>query len=313
MNNHSSLQIAIVGTGGTGGILGTYLSRAGHQVTYIARGAHLAALQEKGLTLHTAHRGTIHLPQVKACTMDNYHATPDIMLICVKYYSLPDAIRFVRQHADKHTLIIPVLNVFGTGAVMQKALPHCTVLDGCIYIYGMVEAPGVIAQPAPILRLFYGFRNNQPHQLTDLANFFAQALQAAGIEAHYTSTIERDALQKFSFVSPLGAAGLYYNAVCGDFMQKGPKRELFAGLVKEIEDLGHAMGLSFPCDLVKENLQLLDAFTPDLHTSMQRDVAKGGPSEFSGLVHRAAALGQQYKTPMPLYDKLSHWGRKHQL
>ena len=307
------MNIVIVGTGGTGGILGTYLALAGHDLTFIARGAHLAALQKNGLTLRTSHRGDIRLQTVRACTMEEYSGCPDIMLVCVKYYSIPETIRLARRTAGKNTLIIPILNVFGTGEVMQQELPGLTVLDGCVYIYGMVAAPGIIAQPAPILRLFYGFRQNQPHSLQDLAAKFAGALQQAGIESRFTENIQRDALQKFSFVSPLGAAGLYFDAVCGNFLHEGPERTLFIGLVQEIERLGHAMELHFTTDLTAANLKLLDAFPPDLHTSMQRDVAKGGASEFAGLVHRVVSLAEHYKVSVPLYTKLSHWGHEHQI
>lgn len=307
------MKFAIVGTGGTGAILGTYLSLAGNDVTFIARGAHLEAMKKNGLLLRTSHRGDIHLQPIKTCTMGSYEDIPDVILICVKYYSIPEAIKFVRRAARPKTLVIPILNVFGTGEVMQKELPGITVCDGCVYIYGLPEAPGIVAQPSPILRLFYGFRNQQEDTLRPLAEKLAPVLNEAGIEGHFSSNIRRDALEKFSFVSPLGAAGLYFDAVCGDFCKAGPQRTMLTGLIQEIEALGHAMGIRFKEDLTAKNLQLLNAFTPDLHTSMQRDVARGGPSEFSGLVHRVAALGKKYYTSLPLYQKISDWGAEHHI
>ena len=307
------MKFAVVGAGGTGAILGTYLSLAGNDVTFIARGAHLEAMKKNGLLLRTSHRGDIHLQPVKACTMGAYEDTPDIILICVKYYSIPEAIKFVRRAAGRKTLVIPILNVFGTGEVMQKELPGITVLDGCVYIYGLPEAPGIVAQPSPILRLFYGFRNKQADTLRPLAERLASTLNEAGIEGHLSANIRRDALEKFSFVSPLGAAGLYFDAVCGDFCKDGPERTMLTGLIREIEKLGHAMGIHIEQDLAAKNLQLLHAFAPDLHTSMQRDVARGGPSEFNGLVHRVAALGKKYYISLPLYQKISDWGTEHHI
>ena len=304
------MKFVVLGAGGVGGIVGGYLALGGNEVTFIARGEHLAALKENGLMLRTAHRGDLPVPTAKACAIDEYKDTPDVIFVCFKYYSLPAAIEFVRKHAGENTLVIPLLNVFGTGAVMQKELPGATVLDGCVYIYGMVESPGVVAQPSKILRVFYGYRPGEPRKLEDLAKKLEPVLNEAGIEGHFTEQIQRDALQKFSYVSPLGAAGLYFDAVSGDFMRDGEPRDMFVGLVREIEALGHGMGIRFEKPLEEVNLKLMDSFTKDLRTSMQRDVAHGGPSEFDGLVHRVPVLGKEYHVPTPLYDKISAWGRE---
>ena len=307
------MKFALLGAGGVGGIVGGYLALAGNDVTFIARGKHLAAIKEKGLLLRTSHRGDLAVPTAKGCAIDEYDDTPDVIFVCFKYYSLPAAIEFAKRYAGDNTLVIPLLNVFGTGAVMQKELPGVTVLDGCVYIYGMVESPGIVAQPASILRVFYGFRPDMNRRLELLAEKLEPVLNKAGIEGHFTEQIQREALQKFSYVSPLGAAGLYFDAVSGDFLKEGEPRSLFVGLIKEIEALGNGMGIQFEKSLVDVNLKLMDSFTKDLTTSMQRDVAHGGPSEFDGLVHRVPRLGKEYHVPTPLYDKISDWGIKNNI
>ena len=307
------MKFAVLGAGGVGGTVGGYLALAGNDVTFIARGKHLAAIKEKGLLLRTSHRGDLAVPTAKGYAIDEYDDTPDVIFVCFKYYSLPAAIEFAKRYAGDNTLVIPLLNVFGTGAVMQKELPGVTVLDGCVYIYGMVESPGIVAQPASILRVFYGFRPEMNRRLELLAEKLEPVLNKAGIEGHFTEQIQREALQKFSYVSPLGAAGLYFDAVSGDFLKEGEPRSLFVGLIKEIEALGNGMGIQFEKSLVDVNLKLMDSFTKDLTTSMQRDVAHGGPSEFDGLVHRVPRLGKEYHVPTPLYDKISDWGIKNNI
>ena len=88
MTNHTYLKFAIFGVGGTGGVIGGYLANAGNDVTFLARGEHLAAMQANGLTIHTNHRGDIIIPKVKALNAADYHETPDVLFVCVKYYSL---------------------------------------------------------------------------------------------------------------------------------------------------------------------------------------------------------------------------------
>lgn len=309
------MKFVIFGSGGTGGVIGGYLAQAGNDVTFIARGEHLAAMQKNGLTIHTNHRGDLHIEAPKACRAEDYTGIPDIIFVCVKYYSLDSAIDFIRRVGSRDTLIIPILNVFGTGGVMQQELPGFTVLDGCIYVFAKRSAPGIIAQPQKILRVFYGFRRGQkmrPEEKAAAQNL-EPILRAADIHAHYSSDIERDALTKFSFVSPMGAVGLYYDCKSDDFKREGEIRNAFIAMVSEVKNLGEKMGVTFDRDLIKENLRLMDAFAPGLTTSMQRDVAAGGSSEFSGLVERISLLGKELAVPVPTYDKITAWGKEHHL
>ena len=304
------MKFAMFGAGGTGGVLGGYLALAGHDVTLIARGRHLEALQKDGLTIETAHRGVLHIKNVKAETAELYSETPDVLFVCCKYYGLADAIAFAKRAASENTLIVPILNVFGTGEVMQKELPGLTVLDGCIYIFGNLKAPGVLEQPQKILRVIFGFRPGQDKRLEEKAKALEKLLQDADIRGHYSLDIRRDALTKFGFVSPMGAAGLYHNVTSEAFQKEGAVRETFIGLIREVEALGKAMGIVFEKDLQESGIALIDAFKPGLKTSMQRDVEKGGASEFEGLVNSVVALGERYGVPVPLYKKISDWGRE---
>ena len=304
------MKFAMFGAGGTGGVLGGYLALAGYDVTLIARGRHLEALQKDGLTIETAHQGVLHIKNVKAETAELYSETPDVLFVCCKYYGLADAIAFAKRAASEDTLIVPILNVFGTGEVMQKELPGLTVLDGCIYIFGNLKAPGVLEQPQKILRVIFGFRPGQDKRLEEKAKALEKLLQDADIRGHYSLDIRRDALTKFGFVSPMGAAGLYHNVTSEAFQKEGAVRETFIGLIREVEALGKAMGIVFEKDLQESGIALIDAFKPGLKTSMQRDVEKGGASEFEGLVNSVVALGERYGVPVPLYKKISDWGRE---
>lgn len=303
------MKFTMFGAGGTGGVLGGYLALAGHDVTLIARGRHLAALQKDGLTIESAHRGTLHIKNVKAQTAESYAETPDVLFVCCKYYGLPDAVAFAKRAASPDTLIIPILNVFGTGEVMQKDLPGLTVLDGCIYIFGSIKAPGVLEQAQKILRVIFGFRPDEDKRLEEKAKALEKLLQEADIRGHYSLDIRRDALTKFGFVSPMGAAGLYHGVTSEAFLQDGAVRDTYLGLIREVEAVGKAMGVVFEKDLVETGVAFIDAFEPGLKTSMQRDVEKGGASEFDGLVNRMVALGDRYGVPVPLYKKISEWGR----
>ena len=304
------MKFCIFGAGGTGGVLAAYLAMAGNDVTVIARGAHLAAIQEQGLTLRTNHRGTEQIKSVKACTAEDYHDVPDVLLVCVKYYNIEDAIAFAKEKMTADVLLVPVLNVFGTGGVMQEKLPEFTCLDGCIYVMGEIASPGVIYQLDKMLRVIFGYRPQQEVRLLAKAQELEQVMQQAQIRAHFSDNIIRDALQKFAFVSPAAAAGAYFNATSEKFQVEGKERTMFIGLIKEVEALGKAMGITFESNLVETGLKIMDALKAGSTMSMQRDIQRGRNSEFAGLVERVVALGQEYGVAVPLYQQIADWGRQ---
>lgn len=157
------MKYAIIGAGGTGGILGFYMTKAGKDVTLIARGRHLAAMQESGLAVEKMWDGTTETIPVKAADMDHYSERPDVILVCVKGYSLEDTIPFIQRVENPSTIVIPVLNIYGTGAKMQEKLPNLLVTDGCIYVSANIKEPGVLIQHGKILRVVYGVREKEEY------------------------------------------------------------------------------------------------------------------------------------------------------
>ena len=156
----NSLKYVVLGAGGTGGPIGGYLTRAGKDVTLIARGRHLEAMKSDGLEIEL---GEEHfLASVKACSMEEYKETPDVIFVCVKGYSLDEAADFIKTTADPHTVVIPILNIYGTGGKLQEMLPDLTVTDGCIYIASQIKEPGKILMSGKIFRVVYGLRKGTP-------------------------------------------------------------------------------------------------------------------------------------------------------
>lgn len=297
------MKYAIIGAGGTGGILGFYMMKAGKDVTLIARGRHLAAMQESGLAVEKMWDGTTETIPVKAADMDHYSERPDVILVCVKGYSLEDTIPFIQRVANPSTIVIPVLNIYGTGAKMQEKLPNLLVTDGCIYVSANIKEPGVLIQHGKILRVVYGVREKEEYdpRLEEIKQDF----DVSGIDGVLSENIRRDALEKFSYVSPIGAAGLYYHATAADFQREGEEREAFKTMIREITALAEAMGVPFERDMVEVNLKILSTLASEATTSMQRDVMDGKSSEIDGLVYEVVCMGERYHVPVPMYEKVA--------
>ena len=311
------MKYIIIGAGGTGGILGFYMTKAGKDVTLIARNAPLEAMQKQGLSVEKMWTNETETIPVGAESMESYEAKgekADVILVCVKKYSLDSCIPFIQNISHENTIVVPVLNVYGTGAYLQEKLPKVLVTDGCIYVSANIKQAGVLLQHGEILRVFFGVREkedlkklngqlNGEYKAERLLKKIAQDFKDSGIDGILSDNIKRDALTKFSYVSPIGTAGLYLHAVAGDFQREGEARELFKTLIREIVTLANAMGITFEEDLVERNLKILSNLPEEATTSMQRDVIEGKQSEIDGLVYEVVRMAKKYGVEVPAYER----------
>ena len=289
------MRYLMIGAGGTGGFMAANMAEAGLDVAVIARGEHLRQIRAQGLELETPERGE-YTVQVKACSMEEYlgadgrnggaevsdRQAPDVIFVCVKGYSLEEAVCFIRRAAGEKTIVIPVLNIYGTGGRMQEKLPEILVTDGCIYISANISSPGHLKRHGDVFRVVFGLRRGQKaeeSQRERLRDVEAD-LRRAGIEGILSENIERDALLKFSYVSPQAGCGLYCHAEAGEIQKDDRMRGFFVQLVREVDAVAKAMGIDFGEDIVKRNLAILDALKPTASPPC-REIWKRGASQKS--------------------------------
>lgn len=304
------MKYLVIGAGGTGGGIGAYMARARKPVTLIARGKHLEALQSRGLRLESTAGDAPQTIPVRAFSMETYPEGehPDVIFVCVKGYSLDSVYPFISRIAKPETVVIPVLNIYGTGGRMQEKLPGLLVTDGCIYIAAEIREPGVILMKGSIFRVVFGTR--KPEEMRPVLKTIQQDLENSGITGILSDNIQRDALQKFSYVSPAAACGLYYDVSAGAMQKPGEIRDTFALLVHEIDCLAYAQGIRFKQDIVQNNLDILDHLTPDASTSMQRDIWAGKQSEIDGLIFEVIRTANKLGLRLPTYRKIGEELRK---
>ena len=301
------LKYLIAGTGGVGGSIAAFLALAGKDVTCIARGEHLAAIRENGLQLHSDLKGEYAL-RVPAYTAEEYTALvstsadykADVIFVCVKGYSVDSITELIKSAAHEHTVVIPILNVYGTGPRLQRLVPGVTVLDGCIYIVGFVSGRGEITQMGKIFRLVYG-----AHRSTIVSRETLEAvqrdLQESGIKADISDDIDRDTFVKWSFISAMAVTGAYYDVPMGEVQKPGEVRNTFIGLSQESAALGRKLGIAFKEDIVEYNLKVIDKLAPESTASMQKDMAKGHQSEVQGLLFDMITAAEEQGIEVPTY------------
>lgn len=302
------MQYLVVGAGGTGGMIAYKLAKGGQDVTLIARGAHLEKILNEGLKVHTQWDDAVDAVPVKAVTAENCGGPYDVIFICFKWYSIESALPIIERAADAHTVVIPILNIYGTGRMLQQKLPDKYILDGCIYVAASKEKPGQIFQFGKIMRIVFGPRQDQEKR--PVLEAIAAELDACGIEGKLSDHIEEEALEKFCYISPVGTASLYYDVTSGGFRTPGKPRDMLVELMREICAIGEAMGTPLPDDIVERNLEIVASLDPNNGTSMQRDVMAGHVSEMDGLVAEVLRMAKRYGVPVPAYEKAAALFRK---
>jgi len=264
-------------------------------------------MQEKGLAIETPEEQfTVH---PAASTMEDYMGAPDVIFVCLKGYSLEDAVPFLRRVTGKDTVVIPILNIYGTGGRLQKELPDTTVTDGCMYIVSEIKEPGIIRMNGRLFRVVYGLRRDAAADLRERVMPVLEQVKAdleqAKIRAVLSEKIEADALRKFTLISPMAAIGSAYGTTVRELQEGGAYRATFQNLIRELMAMAEKQQIPLPKDMAEKNLATVDAMAPDSTASMQRDVAAGKPSEADGLVYQVVRTAKSLGVPVPEYEKIA--------
>jgi 2-dehydropantoate 2-reductase len=283
------MRIAVVGAGGVGGTLGALLARQGQDVSFVARGAHLEALQARGLRLRGMH-GDFTLAPVRATSDPRQIGEVDVVLIAVKHYDLPSAMAAIPPLLGPSTTLVPLLNGIDAHEDLASAFGAAHVIGGSVRIVARVDSPGVIVQEGSLLRVVIGELDGS---ISDRAAALHGAWVDAGVEAVLSSQILSEMWSKFIYIASLGGLTALSGETADQIVSDTWLRGLFERAMREAEVVARAAGVPLPDDLLEGHLDLTASLPPGTMTSMQRDVAAGRRFEleaFSGAVVRRARI-----------------------
>ncbi|MBR2452134.1 MAG: 2-dehydropantoate 2-reductase [Rikenellaceae bacterium] len=294
-------KFLIVGTGGVGGTLASFLALSGVDVDCIARGEQLETMRRQGLHLKSGIMGE-HQVMLNAFTAEEYDRKADVIFVCVKGYSLDSVADVITRASKPDTLVIPILNVYGTGPRIARMVPSTvTVLDGLIYVAAYKSAVAEITQTGAMLKLIFGARPEQnvaPERLQEIS----EILTTAHITNKISEDINRDTFIKWSYISATNCAGLYHNVTMGGLQFPGEAQDMFCALSRESQAIGESLGIVFPQPMDVYNVKVASGINPESTASTQKDVAAGRQSEIKGMLFDMVELGQKQGIPTPTYD-----------
>ena len=299
------MKVLVVGMGGVGGYFGGILARhllagPGHEVTFVARGAHLEAIRENGLTLQTP-RGTFQIRPTRAVEDPRDAGPVDLVLLCVKTYDLDEAAAGLGSSAVEGTLVLPLQNGVAHRERVAAALPRALVCDACVYVVSSIAAPGVVLQQGSVAELAFGDGEKEPSErLLSLARLFDQA----GIQGRVSPEIASVVWTKFLFICPFGSVTSLLNKTVGEVLADPEGRRLVRSIQDEILSVAAGSGVHLPPGAVDATLELAGRLPFDTRPTLQRDLQAGRRNELDALCGEVARRARVQGSEAPVSERI---------
>jgi len=292
------MKIAIMGTGGTGGYYGGLLSRAGHAVTFIARGAHLASIRTNGLQVKSVH-GDFLVKPAQATDNPIDIGSVDLVLFCVKTPSTEQAAQVIRPIIAPHTVVMSLQNGIDAAERVGAMIGMQHMLGAATWISSAIESPGVVRHFSQFRRIAFGELDGQT---TQRAEIVLEALQSSGATVELSADIRKVLWTKFVFIAAVSAAGSLTRLDMGDDRAIPETRNLLTAIMREVEALARSQNIALEADVVEKSLAFIDASAPSIKPSMQRDIETGHVSELEAIIGIIGRKGRELNVPTPVAD-----------
>ncbi|MEO6810412.1 MAG: 2-dehydropantoate 2-reductase [Isosphaeraceae bacterium] len=295
------MRIVIVGAGGVGGYFGGLLARAGHEVVMLARGPHLAALQERGIEVRTPDETF----QVSVTATDDPKALgrADYVIVAVKGYSLSEVAHVVRTLAEAGSVIVPLLNGV---EVVDRLIGHGVlenqILGGLTSISAVRIGPGVVERLSPFQRVVVG---EVAGGTSDRVERIVEALRVSGAEAEASDDINAAIWRKFAFIASMAAACGVARLPIGPLQATELGRSVIDRLVREALAVGRSRGVALPETEADRILDLFATLPAAMKPSLLLDLEAGGPTEIDDLSGAVSRLGRQLGIETPSHDRVT--------
>jgi 2-dehydropantoate 2-reductase len=294
------MRIAVVGAGGVGGGFGAALAKAGADVTFIARGAHLAAMKSQGLKV-TGPRGDTHLVPTKATDNPADIGKVDIVLFCVKLWDVESAGAHIKPLIGPDTAVIPLQNGIDAPERLIPILGASAVMGGVAQISASIIAPGVIQQVGTFMRMIFGeFDGKRSKRAED---FLALCLKA-GFDATLSEQILTELWMKFILLASNASIMAATRQPIGKLRDDPDLRPVFLAAWQEVIDVGRARGVTLPADALDKILDFTSHAPPAMKASMALDLDRGNRLELPWLGGKVAELGLKLGVATPTHSMM---------
>lgn len=290
------MRIAIMGAGGVGGYYGGLLAAAGQEVNFIARGAHLEAIRDKGLQIKSVH-GDFTVSPAKVTDRPGDIGPVELVIVATKTYHTDEAAQAVKPLIGANTVVISLQNGIDAAERIGSVVGMEHMVGGATWLSAALEAPGRIGQYSQFRRIALGELDGR---ITPRAQAVASALATTPAVVELVPNIRQVLWTKFVFIAPISALGGLTRVAIGEYRQVSEAREVLAAAMAEVVAVAEANGVSLEADIIGKTLAFIDASAPDIRPSMQRDLEVGRTSELESLIGVVVRLGREHGVSTPV-------------
>jgi 2-dehydropantoate 2-reductase len=295
------MRIAVMGTGGVGGYFGARLAQGGCEVGFIARGAHLTAMHEQGLTLRSR-LGDIHLASVLATDDPASLGPVDFVIIAVKLWDTEAAARAVAPIMGPGTAILSLQNGVVKDDILRRVLGDGPVIGGTCYIAAAIEEPGVIAHTGTMARMVFGEYDGSR---SGRAEALLEACWRADIDAELSADIRRVIWEKFVLIAGFNGTTAAVRTPIGPIRTNPQARAFLLDAMSETVAVGRALGVNLPPDYAQARLAFCDGLPAEMTSSTLTDLERGNRLEIPWLAGAVVELGRTVAIPTPVNRAIS--------
>ena len=293
------MDIAVMGAGGVGGYFGGLLARAGNNVTFIARGAHLTAMRSNGLRVISSNDGEFVVPgQASDHPAEVGHQ--ELVLFTVKMYHNDDAITAIAPMVGPDTIVLTLQNGIDNGERLAEVYGPDRVMIGSAYLEGRIAEPGIVTQGGPGAASF----GERTTGITERGKRLLDVFQTAGWRVELLENMTGMLWKKFAYLS--GSAGVCAASGCayGELRSVPETRSAIQEAIAEALAVGEAAGAPLEPDSLEWSMNALDNFPATGMASLAKDFAEGQPVELEGLTGTVIRMGRQHGVPTPINNAL---------
>lgn len=290
------MKIAFIGAGGVGGYFGARLIDAGEDVTFIARGAHLAAMQSRGLRLESP-KGNLRLASVKATDDPTAVGPVDIVFVTVKMYDLEQAARVVQPLLGPHTAVITLQNGVEAVDIVARSVPRSHVVGGVAYVAAVIAEPGLIRHTSLDALIFGELDGRRSERLRSLE----AACLNAGFGARVSDTINVDLWAKFARLSVFAGMTAVTRSPIGVLRDDPDLYAMLQAACQETIHVGRANRIALPDALMGEIEKMVHDLPHHAKASMLEDLERGKRLELPWLSGAVVRLGTAAGVPTPIH------------
>ncbi len=296
------MRFAILGSGAVGGYYGARLARAGHAVTFVARGAHLAAIRERGMEIRSPLGNFV----VRGpATGDAAAVGPvDVVVLAVKAYDNDTALPMLRAMTAPGTVVLTLQN--GVDSVDQAAavVGEASVIGGATYIAAAIAAPGVIEQTGVHRRVVFGEVFGDRSVVSERVGRIHEALAGADVQSEPVADARVPLWTKFIYLAPFAGFTGAARLPIGPLWQQPGFKTLFLEAAAEIARVARAEGVAVPASVGDDITKYIESIPPTTRSSLLIDLQQGKRIELEALPGSVVRRGRAAGVPTPIMETL---------